>query len=203
MKKLIYLALVVVIINACGTTARVEKSWRDPDVSINMTHLNKVLVVALLKNEAVRRSTEDQLVAMLHGKGVASYNILTKDIKQENEQSIRNELQNQNFDGAIIMRLADVARDIRYVPGTYNTYPGYYGRFWPYYWNSWPYYYQPGYYETTKTFTVETNVYTFPNDKLIWSGITTSVDPKNVDKLMQASAKAVYKKMTEEGFITN
>lgn len=204
MKKILILFVLIVLFIGCGTTAHIEKSWRDPEVTVNVSQLHKVIVVALLKNEATRRSTENKLAAMLNGKGVPSYNYLTRDIREEGEGRIRAQLTNEGFDGAIIMRLADVDKDIHYVPGTYSTYPGFYGRFWPYYWNTWPHYYQPGYYESTKTFTVETNVYSFVNDnKLIWSGITTSVDPQNVDKLMQASAKAVFKKMKEEKFIVD
>ncbi|MFT3822350.1 MAG: hypothetical protein QM731_00470 [Chitinophagaceae bacterium] len=203
MKKIISIAIITAMVWGCGTSARIEKTWRDPDVTVNLSKLNKVLVVALLRNETVRRNTEDKLAAMLKGKGIASYNYLTKDVTKENEEAIKAKLKSEGFDGAVVMRLADVDKDIRYVPGTYNTYPGYYGRFWPYYWNAYPYYFQPGYYESTKTFTVETNVYSFNSDKLVWSGITTSVDPQNVDKLMDATAKVVYKKMKEEKFIVD
>ena len=78
----------------------------------------------------------------------------------------------------------------------------YYGRFWGYYWNAWNAFYDPGYYRTTRTYTVETNVYSLKRDKLIWSGTTTSVDPSGLDKLMKASVNAVYKEMKKQGFIT-
>jgi hypothetical protein len=40
-------------------------------------------VVAILKNETSRYATEDELVSMLKGKGVASYNYLTKEVLEE------------------------------------------------------------------------------------------------------------------------
>jgi hypothetical protein len=203
MKQVIRLIIVVVLFASCDTTAHIEKSWRDPEVSVDMSKLNKVLVVALLKDETNRHATEDQLVSMLKGKGVASYNYLTKDIGEEKEEAIKQKVKEEGFDGAIIMCLADVDKDVKYVPGTYSTYPPYYGRFWRYYWNSWNNYYQPGHYETTKKFTVETNVYSLSRDKLIWTGLTSSVDPQNTEKLMHAVAQEVYKKMKKEGFIVN
>ncbi|HEV8080226.1 MAG TPA: hypothetical protein VGP43_05915 [Chitinophagaceae bacterium] len=203
MKKFIYLAIAVISFTSCGSPAHIEKSWRDPEVTIDMSKLNKVLVVALLKNEINRRATEDQLVTMLKGKGIASYNYLTKEIREDSENDIKQKLKEQGFDGAIIMRLADVNKDVRYVPGTNNNFPHYYGHFWPYYWNTRSNFYQPGYYESTKTFTVETNVYSLIRDKLVWSGLTSSVDPQNADKMMHGVAKEVYRKMKKEGFILN
>lgn len=199
MKRIITSALLALLLCACGTGAHIEKSWRDPDVNVNIAALNKVLVVALLKDEASRRTVEDKLVTYLNGKGVPSYSFLTKNIKNEDEESIRNQVQNGGFDGVVIMRLADVDKDVTWVPGNY---PPYYGFYWRYYWRAWNSFYDPGYYRTTKTYTVETNVYSLKSDKLVWSGLTTSVDPANVDKLMNASAKAVYKEMKKQGFLT-
>ncbi|HEY0271874.1 MAG TPA: hypothetical protein VGC22_01760 [Chitinophaga sp.] len=201
MKYLAFLLLACFLVSGCGAGTHIEQSWRDPDVTVDVSKLNKVLVVALLRDEATRRSTEDKLSALLKGKGVPSYNYLTKDIRRENEASIRERIKNEGFDGVVIMRLADVDKDIRYVQGSYP-YPPYYGRFWGYYWNAWNAYYSPGYYQTTKTYKVETNVYSLKRDKLIWSGLTTSTDPANLDKLMRASATTVFKEMKKQGFIT-
>ena len=203
MKKIICLAFIAVLITSCGSSTHIVKSWRSPEVTVDMQKLNKVLVVANLKNETNRHATEDQLVAMLKGKGVASYNYLTKEILEEKESVIKQRLTNEGFDGVIIMRLADVAKDVNYIPGNFNSFPGYYNRFWPYYWNTRNNFYQPGHYETTKKYTVETNVYSLLRDKLIWSGLTSSVDPQNVEKLMSEVAKEVYEKMKKEGFIVN
>src|SRR5258707_13201138 len=111
MKQIVYVVIIVVLLAGCGTTAHIEKSWRDPEVTVDMSKLNKVLVVALLKNETNRHATEDQLVSMLKGKGVASYNYLTKDIREEKEDAIKQKVKDEGFDGAVIMRLADVDKD--------------------------------------------------------------------------------------------
>lgn len=203
MKQGFYAVMLVLLLAGCGTTAVIEKSWRDPEASVDISSLNKVLVVALLKNETYRRSAEDEMVSLLTGKGIASYNYLNKDVREDQEPALREKLKTQGFDGIVTMKLADVNKDVTYVPGRYNTYPPYYGRFWSYYWYSWRSFYEPGYYETTKTYTVEVNVYSLKRDKLIWSGVTKSVNPEGIDKLMHAAAKAVYKKMKEEHFIVN
>jgi hypothetical protein len=199
MKKVLYVFVAFVLLTGCSTSARIEKSWRDPEVTVDVSSLNKVLVVALLNNDANRRSTEDKLSKLLNGKGVPSYNYLTKDITQQREAIIREKVKGDGFDGIVIMRLADVDKDMQYEPGNY---PIYYGKFWGYYWNAWSAYYDPEYYKTTKRYNVETNVYSLRRDKLIWSGVTSSVDASNVNQLIEVAAMTVYKQMQREGFIT-
>ncbi len=203
MKKILCLAVIAALLTSCGTSVHLVESWRAPEVTVDMQKLNKVLVVAILKTETNRHATEDQLVAMLKGKGVASYNYLTKELLEEKESEIKERLSNEGFDAVIIMRLADVDKDVNYIRGNYNSFPTFYNRFWPYYWNTRNNFYQPGHYVTTKKYTVETNVYSLIRDKLIWSGLTSSVDPKNVERLMHEVAKEVYKKMKTDGFIVN
>jgi hypothetical protein len=202
MKNIVGLLISIYLLTACGTPAKIEKSWRDPEVSIDVSKLNKVLVVALLNSEASRRSTEDRLAAMLNGKAIPSYHYLTRDITKENEASIQEKIKGEGFDGVVIMRLADVEKDREFVRDGSYPYPFYYRRFWGYYWNAWSAYYNPGYYRTTKKYSVETNVYSLKRDKLVWSSTTTSVDPANLDKLMDASAQVVYKEMKKQGFIS-
>lgn len=202
MKRFYMAATIAIFLASCGTTARVENSWHDPAAQVDMSKLNKVLVLALFKNETNRRYAENQLVQLIDGKGVASYNFFTKELRKENEAVIKQKLIDAGFDGVVIMRLADVDKDIKYSPGTI-TYPAYYGRFWPYFWTSWGAYSNPGYFSTTKTFTIETNVYSFVKDKLIWSSLTSSVDPQNAEKLMDAVSKEVYRKMKKEGFVVS
>ncbi len=203
MKKTFQLIAMITLFAGCGSSAHIEKSWRDPEVTVDMAKLNKVLVMALLKNETNRRLVEDQLVAMLKGKGVASYNYFATGIPDDKENETKQKLKDDGFDGAIVMCLADVDKDVKYVPGSFNSFPVYYGHFWGYYRNSWNNYYQPGYYENTKKYTVETNVYSLKRDKLVWSGITTTVDPQNAEHLMQGVSATIFKQMKKEKFIVN
>jgi len=201
MKTTIFFLAIVSTLISCGTTAHIENSWRNPEVSVDVTRLNKVLIVALLKDETNRRAAEDQMATLLPGKAIASYNYFPKNISTENEESIQEKIKDDGFDGIVIMRLADVEKDIQYVHNSTYPYPGYYRRFWGYYWNAWNAFYDPGYYRTTKTYTVETNVYSLKRDQLIWSSTTSSVDPANVQKLMNASANVVFKEMKKQGFL--
>jgi hypothetical protein len=203
MKKIILPALAVaaIVSFSCNST-RVTSSWREPNKEVVVGQLNKVLVVALFKDETSRHKAEDQMAGYLNGKGVVSYSYLDNNFDQKNEDVLREKIKKDGFDGAVTMRLVDVDKEKIYTPGNTSLYPSYYRNFSGYYYRSWSYYSTPGYYSTTKTYTIETNVYSIKEDKIIWSGLTETTDPDGVQKLTEEVANAVYKQMLKEGFIS-
>ena len=203
MKKIILPALLVgAIIAASCTSTRITSSWREPDKQVALNKLNKVLVVALFKDETSRHKAEDQMAGYLKGKGIVSYNYLKESFDKKNEDALREKIKKDGFDGAVTMRLVDVDKEENYTRGNISSYPAYYRNFSGYYYRSWSYYSTPGYYTTTKTYTIETNVYSIKEDKIIWSGLTETTNPDGVKKLTEEVAQVVYKKMVEEGFIS-
>lgn len=200
----VYLMVVLIILASCGPSISVGKTWRDPDVTIKPEDIKKVLVVAFMNNEASSRNAEVELASLLKIPAVPARNYIRRDLKEENKEELKKQLRMDGFDGAVIMRLVDVDKDIQYVPGSYSSYPVYYRDFWGYYWNSFTSEaatYSPGYYETTKTYSIEMSVFSLKEDKLIWTGLTTYADPSSSTKLIQGSAKAMRKAMVKQGFI--
>jgi len=203
MKKIILPALLVcTIIVASCTSTRITSSWREPDKQVAVNKLNKVLVVALFKDETSRHKAEDQMAGYLNGKGIVSYNYLKESFDKKNEDALREKIKKDGFDGAVTMRLVDVDKEENYTRGNISSYPAYYRNFSGYYYRSWSYYSTPGYYTTTQTYTIETNVYSIKEDKIIWSGLTETTNPDGVKKLTEEVAEVVYKKMVKEGFIS-
>lgn len=203
MKKTIPAALLLaVIITISCTSTRITSSWREPDKTVAVDKLSKVLVVALFKDETSRHKAEDQMAGYLNGKGVVSYSYLDSKFDKKNEDALREKIRKDGFDGVVTMRLVDVDKEKLYMPGNTSLYPAYYRNFSGYYYRSWSYYSTPGYYATSKTYTIETNVYSVKEDKIIWSGLTETTDPDGVKKMTEEVAEVVYKKMLKEGFIT-
>ncbi len=191
----------ILTVSACSST-KITSTWREPNKEISLNKLNKVLVVALFQNETSRRKAEDQMVSYFYGKGVASYDYLDKNISTKNEEAIREKIKNDGFDGAVTMRLLDVDKEDVYSRGNISRYPAYYNNFSSYYFRNWGYYSNPGYYLTTKTYTVETNVFSIKEDKIIWTGITKTTDPSGVEKMTNEIGKAVFNEMVKEGFVS-
>ena len=202
MKKLIipFLIMIICIICSCSST-RITSSWREPDKTVVVGKLNKVLIVALFKDEVSRHRAEDQMAKYLSGKGIVSYNYLDAHFNKSNEELLREKIKADGFDGAVTMRLIDVEKEKIYVPGNRAYYPEYFRNFSGYYYRSWSIYSSPGYYSTTKIYNIETNVYSIKEDKIIWSGLTKTTDPDGVAKMTEEVAHIVYRKMVSEGFI--
>ena len=192
----------VVVVSSC-TTTKITSSWSEPNKTIVLNKLNKVLAVAILKNEANSRKAEDQIVVQLDGKGIVSYSYLNANFNKKNEEVIRDKIKLDGFDGVVTMRLLDVDKERTYTPGNLSSYPIEYRTFSGYYYRTWNTYSTPGYYSTTKTYTIEINVFSIKEDKIIWTGLTQTTDPDGVNKMTAAVVKKVFKKMKNDGFISN
>jgi len=160
----------ILLLAGCGPSTKIEKTWTDPSFTpASVPSYKKILVMGLLKDESTRRIAEDKMVAAFKNvTAVQSYSYLQPSDTIRSE--VEDKLKKDGFDGVVIMRLADVDKSVSYVPGT--GYGGWYG----YRYSS------PGYYQEDKTFYVETNFYSLPETKLLWSGTTSSLNPGKLDR---------------------
>lgn len=198
--KFYYVFFTTLFICSCSST-KITNSWTAPGAHLYSGEWNKILVVALLKDETNRRKVEDELLLYLNGKGIVSYNYLNENFNKINEKKFRNKIKADGFDGAITLRLIDVDKEKVFIPEQHNLYPIYYQNFSGFYQQGWTSYTTPGYYSMNKTFIVETVVYSIKEDKIIWSGITESFNPDGLVKMTSEISKLIYKKMLAEGFI--
>jgi hypothetical protein len=200
-KSLQSLFFITALFAASCSSTKITSSWREPDKTVMLNNLSKILVVALFKNETESRKAEDQMASYLNGKGVVSYNYFKSKFDKTNEEAIRKKIKADGFDGAITMRLVDMEQEKIFIPGDRSGFPAYYYSFSSYYHGSFNYYNNPGYYTTTKIYTVEVNVFSIKEDKIIWTGLTKTTDPKGVKKMTEEITKVVYKRMRKEGFV--
>lgn len=198
MMRNLFMGLFIIALAACGTSTHIVDSWRDPDVVVDTANVHKFVVAALLKNQTVRRQVEDEIAAQFPGKAVQSYKELGEDELKEDDAMYNQKLKSDGYDGIAMMRLVDVDKSTRYVPGAYPMYYGSWRRYWRY---SWTGFYDQGYYTTDKAFNVEVTVYSLVRDKLIWTANTTTVNPAGRGELFSDVAKTVVKRMKKEGFL--
>ena len=191
--------LIVFSFTACAPSAQIVGSWKAPGVSVDLDSVKKILCIAQIKNETDRRVAEDKLVKALKGKGVPSYQVLTNQQLGEPTQDLQQELKKDGYNGVVSMRLIDVQKEQTWVQG--GVYPVYYGSYWTYHPYAWGYYMDPGYVVTNHKYDVETNVYSLKRDKLIWSAVTTTYDPNDIDELVDGIVNAMTKKMKDDGFL--
>ena len=186
-KILLYGSILLLV--ACGPTTKISKSWTDPSFTPSAAQsFKKILVMGLLKDESSRRIAEDKMVKSFKNvTAVQSYSYLQP--ADTIESVVEDKLKKDGFDGVVIMRLADVDKTTSYVPGT--GYGGWYG----YRYSS------PGYYQEDRTFYVETNIYSLPSNKLLWSGTTESLNPDKLDRTVDDIIAALKGQLQKEKLI--
>ena len=207
MKKYLISLLVILSFSNCGSNTAIVNSWRDPKLTVAQEHFKKVLVVVLVKDEASRRIAENRIAAS-NPVFKTSYQYLNEAKQLTKEQKLKI-LQDENFDGVVTMRLVSTEKETTYVPGTYTGM--YYGGFdgldtgvYGYGFGKWngmyaPNFYDPGYYQETTYYMVETNVFSLKENKLIWTGTTKSDYVTDIGQTVDAIMQAVVKEMRKDG----
>lgn len=199
MKKLLTATLLLCAFASCGPATQIEKSWLDPVQTTRFNNFKKVLVVVFAQSETSRRVAEEMLAKELGPTAVASYNYSSISSKAGDADAIADALKKDGFDGAIVTRLIDKEKETTYVPGRVS-YP-FYGGFRGYYRFGYGAYVEPGYYIEDKIYYVETNAYDLLAEKLLWSGVTRTTNPGQLNKVLQGFATVVVNQMKKDGFI--
>lgn len=185
----------VLVLASCSST-QLLSTWKRPDV--REINFQRVVVIAAAKDPAIRRAVEDQLVSRLRGPAVSSYT-LSPDAPPVDDE-LHALIQQGNFDGAIVMRLASIDRETEWVPGTWSgPYYGYgYGYGTMDYWGM----SDPGHYETSTVLRIETNVYELPSEQLIWAASSKTTNPKNLKQLVNETIEVISKQLKKERLIS-
>ena len=199
----LFAALIVAsAITGCSPSTKVISSWKDPEAKGDPNQLNKVMVGVLSPQEANRRKAEEQ-ISTYHNSFIPSYQVLgTQEILLDTAQS-KAILKRQGFDGALLFRLVDKEKSTTYVPGSMNYGmgygAGYGGGYWGYHNAYWGAYYDPGYYKEDVTYVVECILYSFEKNKLMWTGLTSTVNPRNREESIEDIVRACVEQMRLDG----
>src|SRR6516162_8733172 len=105
--------ILATLFEGCGPSTQIVNSWRDPEVVVHTNELHKFVVAALLKNESVRRATEDKMASFNPGKAIPSYQIFGTTVIKESDEYYMNKLKQEGYDGIVILRLTKVDKDSR------------------------------------------------------------------------------------------
>ena len=182
------------LLTACGPTTEVLNSWADP--SAGQVRFKKVLNVCACKDEAMRRTVEDQLSKRITG-STASYTVLSENDLQDREAAKAKVLAG-GYDGAVVMVLVSVDRTQTYVPGSAYAVPAPYTSMWGGWGYGWSTYYDPGYVDTDQLVDFNTNVYQVQGEKLIWASRTQTTDPTSVGSMVDEIISANIAEMKRQ-----
>ena len=196
-----FLMLIVPILftlNACTSGTKIISSWREPGVKVNTATMKKVWVMCLVHNERTRRIAEDELAKRRPGVFFPTYERYPSELMQQHADAVNDGISKSGYDAIVLMTLVNHSQATSYVPGTS---PAYYGGWYGYYGHASAFYYDPGYYRTDEFYNVETNLYSISENKLLWSGLTETMNPGSVPSAIHEIAAAINQQMRKEGFL--
>jgi hypothetical protein len=190
----------LVVLTGCGTTSELQNHWFDPSTDAHYANYKKVLVAAFVNTETGRRAAETELVEALGRRNsVASYkHDVSSDVMKTGENA-KIELIDKGFDAALVLRFVEKEKDQRWMPGFMGNgfSPAWgFGPMWGWGWSMW---HDPGMAIVDKTYYYETNLYDLKTDKLIWSGITSTMNPISFNSKIKSIAQAVTEQMRKDG----
>lgn len=180
-------------LGACSST-KITEAWHAPDVG--QLNMKKILAVAMFKNATSRRTAEDALRANIkRAEVVPSYSLQQFDPTDPDKVKVR--VNQEGFDGVVAIRLVDSRQEV----SSYATAApaGYWGG-----WYGYGYGYGWGGTEirTDTIVRVEINLYSLPDGKLLWAGVSETYNPSSGEKLVGEIVQAAAAKMKQQGLIS-
>jgi hypothetical protein len=190
------ISIVFLLVSFSCASTKMVKNWVYPETGT--LQFEKVMALVLVQDKFVRQAGEDEMVRQIKQvEAIAAYRVLP-DRELGDESLVRKAVAESGVDGIIVMRPVYDRQEVSYVsggyPSSYHSFYGYYG--WAY-----PVAYSPGYYRSDQLVGVETNIYDVKTEKLVWSGVSQTVNPKDVKKVVAETARAVRRVMKKYGFL--
>jgi hypothetical protein len=207
MKQILVVA--VLAVSACHST-EFESTWHDPSAgAVNLRH-KTVAAFLISENESVRRSFELNLANQLTLRGIETlpgYEVLPNTPPTSKEE-VLTKLRNTDTGVGLFMRIVDRHQEITFIPDVW--YPGAYHD--PYWWRDgtfygpdfggpWPPYYDSGYFQTDTIVSVETLAFSNPDSKLLFAGLSRTMNPSQVDKFVEELVSEAVKKLRKAGML--
>jgi hypothetical protein len=202
--------LVVVVVLAAGAllfgaSSKLVMSWKNPNYA-PAKPFHRVLALGFSNKMEVRVNFEDALAAELTSKGyeaIPGNSILLRPPGTTLDLNyLREQIQANQIEAVVVSRLVKIDNTVTYVPGTAYAVPyPYYNSFYGYYGALYPVVYSPGYLQKEKKVRVETNLYYVngtPDGQLVWTGVTDTFNPGNVNKAIKALVNLLVTKMQKE-----
>jgi hypothetical protein len=180
---------------ACTTT--IESQWKDPSARAEDFAFRKVVALAQVDDELTRRAAEDAIAeALTRGpraeagalEALPAYPLVASS-ELADAGALRAKLERADFDGAVLMRLVSDEDRVTYVPGRAETFYGVVVR------------YEPGYYDVDRILRVETSIYSVSDGRLLWSGVTRTVEPRDLPDLVDGIARSVRGELEDQGLL--
>lgn len=191
----------MVALGACSSTSFVA-TWKAPNMAPIDPSGSRVAAVVMVQNESARRAAEDRLAAEIssHGAlGVPMYRMMPGPIGIGRENEAREVLERENIKAVVVLRPINIQKEWVVTPSTYGdpSYSGYWGGYYSYGWDHpWG-----ADVHVDQVVSIETLLYSLPQNKLLWGGQSKTTNPQDVNELVAEVAAAAAKELQYDGVI--
>ena len=191
---------------SCGSTTEIIGEWSEDEYKTGS--IDKLLILGVVdqKKPLLRRKFEDGLVSAFkqHGtNAVASMDYMPYD-EIIDSTSFEKYFSDLDLDAVLVSRLVGIDKERKVEAGyayvlPYNNYYGFYG----YYYAAVQYANTSSYLSKNVVVVLETNLYETKNKKIIWSGISETIDPDKASDVIKSLGAVLADKLRSEGFLAN
>ncbi|GJM28660.1 MAG: hypothetical protein DHS20C17_12950 [Cyclobacteriaceae bacterium] len=210
MKNLLFICAWMMLISSCRSTELIG-SWAREDTEPKK--FKEIGVVVLTPNMSGRSIVEVDIATVLHQKGIkgtptfdifpfAAKRELFSDVEaEEMRQKIKERVEKFGFDGLLIVAILNQETETRYNQGSSFSfaYPAYQYNYYGYYQYAYATIHTPGYYSTTTTYFLESNLYDVASEGLIWTAQTkTKKKASSIHKESEVFANIIAQELLKD-----
>jgi hypothetical protein len=204
LSRIAFATLFLVPAGAVADGPKFTSTWKAPEASTTSFAGKKVAALIISDDQDLRVAGEEALVRELAAlglsQGVATYRMIPREELHDAEKA-RGWYERAGVEGIVSMRLVSAETRKTWTPSmwvsaSYNTFSGYY----PYGWGS-VYGIGAGRTREDRLAVIETLVFSVPTDKLLWAGVTETMNPKDAGTAIGDVVEATVKEMMKQGLL--
>jgi hypothetical protein len=212
LKVSIYAILLSIIFSSCSSSSmRIMATWvNKDDKPVPQPGKHKIFIFVMTQNYDVQVNLENDLANAAEAKGIRTVKsidafgpILTLDKLPKNDVLLK-AIRDLGCDGIFTVALVDQESKTHYVQGSsvgvFVPYPGY-GAYYSGYYAYSPAFYSPGYYETDKTYFIESNLFNAVTEKMLISMQSKVVNPPTAMKASKQYTQMLVTELQAQGFM--
>ncbi len=195
-----------IFFTSCGPTTEIIGEWSEDEYKTGS--IDKLLILGIVdqKKPLLKRKFEDGLVDAFNSSGidaVASMDYIPYD-EIIDSTTFEKYFSDLELDAVLVSRLVGVDKERKVKAGyayviPYNSYYGFYGH----YYVAVQYANSSSYLSKNVVVVLETNLYETKDKKLIWSGISETIDPDKASDVIKSLGAVLADKLSSEGFLAN
>jgi len=195
-----FILSLAILLFGCSSSNKISNSWKNPEATMESAKFQTMAVFAMVKDEQMRRDVEEAIVSQMPNTiAVPSYKMITKE-ELADINAVKQKLSERGMEGALVLSVRNVNQKTSYYSS--GMYPSAYYSFGGYYNYAWNYMYDPYVYSTTNVYVdLEILIYSLKDDKLVWYGESTSVNPEGIQQTISELAVSVKNQLVEDGLL--